>query len=59
MDARTLSIKTIFGQDRRHLVLLFQRPYVWTQTDQWDETKILERRDTLFETATIVWRRPA
>lgn len=35
MDARTLSIKTIFGQDRRHQVPLFQRPYVWTKEEQW------------------------
>ena len=35
MDARTLSIKTVFGQDRRHQVPLFQRPYVWTKDEQW------------------------
>ncbi len=36
MDARTLSIKTIFGQDRWHIVPLFQRPYVWKQDEQWE-----------------------
>ena len=36
MDARTLAVRTIFGQDRRHIVPLFQRPYVWTQTKQWE-----------------------
>ena len=36
MDARTLSIKTIFGQDRRHMVPLFQRPYVWKRDAQWE-----------------------
>lgn len=34
MDARTLDIKTIFGQERRHVVPLFQRPYVWERTSQ-------------------------
>src|SRR5271169_6829423 len=36
MDAGTLSIKTVFGQDRRHLVPLFQRPYVWKREVQWE-----------------------
>lgn len=36
MDAGTLSIKKIFGQDRRHLVPLFQRPYVWQRETQWE-----------------------
>lgn len=36
MDARTLSIKTIFGQDRRHVVPLYQRPYVWKRETQWE-----------------------
>lgn len=34
MDARTLDIKTIFGQERRHVVPLFQRPYVWERGSQ-------------------------
>ena len=33
---QTLSIKTIFGQDRQYLVPLFQRPYVWNQVEQWE-----------------------
>jgi hypothetical protein len=48
MDARTLSIKTIFGQDRRHQVPLFQRPYVWTKGEQWsplwDDVRALAER---------------
>lgn len=36
MDAGTLSIRTIFGQDRRHIVPLFQRPYVWEREQQWE-----------------------
>lgn len=36
MDAGTHSLKVIFGQDRRHLVPLYQRPYVWSQQLQWD-----------------------
>ena len=36
MDAGTLSIGKIFGQDRRYLVPLFQRPYVWNEDDQWE-----------------------
>src|SRR5687768_1401741 len=35
MDAGTHSLKVIFGQDRRHLVPLYQRPYVWTEQVQW------------------------
>jgi hypothetical protein len=35
MDARTLNVRTIFGQDRRHVVPLFQRPYVWKRESQW------------------------
>ncbi len=35
MEAGTLSLKKIFGQDRRHVVPLFQRPYVWKRDDQW------------------------
>lgn len=36
MDPNRLDIKTVFGQDRQHRVPLFQRPYVWNQTDQWE-----------------------
>ena len=36
MDAGTLSLKKLFSQDRRHLVPLFQRPYVWKQEKQWE-----------------------
>lgn len=36
MDAGTLSIGKVFGQDRRYLVPLFQRPYVWAEDSQWE-----------------------
>jgi hypothetical protein len=36
MDAGTLSVKKIFSQDRRHVVPLFQRPYVWEREKQWE-----------------------
>lgn len=35
MDTGTLNVKTIFGQERRHVVPLFQRPYVWNRDEQW------------------------
>jgi hypothetical protein len=36
MDAGTHSLKVVFGQTRRHLVPLYQRPYVWNQQMQWE-----------------------
>ena len=36
MDAGTLSVQKIFGYDRRLIVPLFQRPYVWTRDMQWE-----------------------
>ena len=36
MDSGILSVRTIFGQQRRHLVPLYQRPYVWKRVDQWE-----------------------
>lgn len=48
MDARTLSMKTIFGQDRRLEVPLYQRPYVWTRKKQleplWDDIRALAEK---------------
>ena len=35
VDTGTLNVKTIFGQERRHVVPLFQRPYVWSKDEQW------------------------
>jgi hypothetical protein len=35
MDTGTLNIKAIFGQDKRLMVPLFQRPYVWKREQQW------------------------
>jgi len=36
MHTGTLNIKTIFGQDRRLVVPLYQRPYVWERDKQWE-----------------------
>lgn len=48
MDARTLDIKTIFGQERRHVVPLFQRPYVWERDSQleplWEDIRAVAER---------------
>jgi hypothetical protein len=32
----THNIKSIFGQDRRLVVPLYQRPYVWNRSQQWE-----------------------
>jgi hypothetical protein len=48
LDARTLDIKTIFGQERRHVVPLFQRPYVWERESQleplWEDIRAVAER---------------
>jgi hypothetical protein len=49
MKADSLTIKQLFVQDRRYLVPLFQRPYVWEESGQWqplwdDVIKVAERR---------------
>lgn len=36
MDADTLSLKALFQKDIRYVIPMFQRPYVWTQEDQWE-----------------------
>jgi uncharacterized protein DUF262/uncharacterized protein DUF1524 len=36
VEAGPRSVKVIFEQDRRLVVPLFQRPYVWTREDQWE-----------------------
>ena len=36
MDSNTLPVGKVFGQDRRLIVPLFQRPYVWNQANQWE-----------------------
>jgi uncharacterized protein with ParB-like and HNH nuclease domain len=36
MQAGPLSIKKVFGQEKRFVVPLFQRPYVWEQAKQWE-----------------------
>ncbi|MCP2326929.1 hypothetical protein HDA40_005436 [Hamadaea flava] len=35
MQARTLTPAAIFGNQVRYVVPLFQRPYVWSEEDQW------------------------
>ncbi|HQZ72260.1 MAG TPA: DUF262 domain-containing protein [Anaerolineae bacterium] len=36
MDAGSRTIKQIFEPDRRHIVPLYQRPYVWNRDEQWE-----------------------
>lgn len=36
MKADSISVQDFFNAERRHLVPLFQRPYVWKQEDQWE-----------------------
>lgn len=36
MQPTYIPISTLFGSQTRHTVPLFQRPYVWTQEDQWE-----------------------
>lgn len=36
MQAGTLTVGKLFKQDRRLVVPLFQRPYVWNQESQWE-----------------------
>lgn len=36
MRADTLTLKELFQRDVRYVVPTFQRPYVWTQEDQWE-----------------------
>lgn len=35
MNASTSALKNIFGRDVQYIVPLYQRPYVWTEDDQW------------------------
>ena len=36
MKANILTMRDLFSKDIRYLIPAFQRPYVWTQEDQWD-----------------------
>ena len=36
MKADTVQLVHIFGTDKRHVIPLFQRPYVWTQEFNWE-----------------------
>lgn len=35
MHTGTINVRDLFGQERRHVVPLFQRPYVWCEENQW------------------------
>jgi uncharacterized protein with ParB-like and HNH nuclease domain len=51
MKAGTLSVKDLFGSDRRYVVPLFQRPYVWSESNQWDPlwTDILRLASQIYD----------
>lgn len=36
MKADPYDIKTVFGFERQLFAPLFQRPYVWNETEQWE-----------------------
>lgn len=36
MQPSYLPLVSIFGTQTRHVVPLFQRPYVWSQEEQWE-----------------------
>jgi len=36
MDANTVSPKALFQKNVRYMIPAFQRPYVWSQEDQWE-----------------------
>ena len=36
MQVGNITIRHLFQQDRRHVVPLYQRPYVWQQESQWE-----------------------
>jgi hypothetical protein len=35
MEVFKKTVSTVFGTERRYIIPLFQRPYVWTSDDQW------------------------
>ena len=62
MRADGISIQDFFHTERRHVVPLYQRPYVWKREDQseplWDEAAISCRTDELLRIARAAWLRP-
>ncbi|MGW6460259.1 DUF262 domain-containing protein [Streptomyces sp. NPDC055078] len=49
MDAKSMTLRDLFGPDRRLVVPVFQRPYVWTEDRNWrplweDVTALVHRR---------------
>ena len=43
MRADGISIQDFFHTERRHVVPLYQRPYVWKREDQWEPLSALNR----------------
>ncbi|MEU9540556.1 DUF262 domain-containing protein [Streptomyces mirabilis] len=49
MEAKSMTLRDLFGPDRRLVVPVFQRPYVWTEDRNWrplweDVTALVHRR---------------
>ncbi|MDX3613521.1 DUF262 domain-containing protein [Streptomyces europaeiscabiei] len=49
MDAKSMTLRDLFGPDRRLVVPVFQRPYVWTEDRNWrplweDVTALVHQR---------------
>jgi len=57
MHTGTHTIQVIVGQERRLIVPLYQRPYVWNQEEQWE--KNVHRRWTLAFSQEIAFERHA
>lgn len=36
MHTGTLTVRKVFEQERRHIAPMYQRPYVWTEDEQWE-----------------------
>ena len=51
MKPDKFTVFELFERERRYLVPLYQRPYVWTQDEQWNPLwlDIAEKADTLFD----------
>ena len=62
MRADGISIQDFFHTERRYVVPLYQRPYVWKREDQWeplwDEAVVSRRTDELLRIARDAWPRP-
>ena len=49
MQAETRTMTQLFQLDVRYLIPLYQRPYVWTEEQQWAKLRLV------VETAREVW----